>query len=455
MDPGINMLIIDEDLSLYDVLKHSSILGRYNIYFSDTVDDMLKMIKYNDISVIISDIKEDVDKARFILEELKKYDTLLDIIIVGDPLPSEEVIEIINLGAKDYLEKPLQLAVIHKILKEITDKKNLRRETYQLERKLEKKYIFHGIVGKNPYMLEIFTLIEKIAKYFSSILITGETGTGKELIARSIHKICQPVNKELVICDCTSIPENLFESELFGYVKGAFTGADKNKKGLFEEAHKGIIFMDELGEVPLPVQSKLLRVLEYYQFRPLGSNEIRKVDFKVITATSRNLREMTQSGKFREDLYHRLNKLEINLPPLRERREDIPLLVRHFLNLKRKKMGKEIKGVSRQVQKLFLKYEWPGNIRELLNVLESSALISKKDFIDVTDLPKYLQNISPKDNMMPFIDREKLSTLDELEKEYILHLLKLTNTNLRKTAGILNVSRTTLYNKLKKYEISH
>ena len=212
MDPGINMLIIDEDLSLYDVLKHSSILDRYNIYFSDTADDMLKMIKYNDISVIISDIKGDADKARFILDEIKKYDTLLDIIIVGDPLPSEEVIEIINLGAKDYLEKPLQLAIIHKILREITDKKNLRRETFQLERKLEKKYIFHGIIGKSPYMLEIFSLIEKIAKYFSSILITGETGTGKEMIARSIHEICQPVNKELVICDCTSIPENLFES---------------------------------------------------------------------------------------------------------------------------------------------------------------------------------------------------------------------------------------------------
>ena len=213
--------------------------------------------------------------------------------------------------------------------------------------------------------------------------------------------------------------------------------------------------MDELGEVPLQVQSKLLRVLEYYQFRPLGSNEIRKVDFKVITATNRNLREMTENGKFREDLYHRLNKLEINLPPLRERREDIPLLVRHFLNLQRKKMGKNINGVSRQVQKLFIKYEWPGNIRELLNVLESAALISKKDFIDVTDLPKYLQKISSKDTRIPFIDREKLSTLDELEKEYILHLLKLTNTNLRKTAGILNVSRTTLYNKLKKYKISH
>ena len=455
MDPGINMLIIDEDLSLYDLLKHSSILDKYNIYFSDTVEDMLKVIKNNDICVIISDIEGDVDKARFILNEIKKYDTLLDTIIVGDSIPPEDVMEIINLGAKDYLDKPLQLSIIHKILKEITDKKTLRRETYQLERRLEKKYVFHGIIGKSPYMLEIFSLIDKIAKYFTSILITGETGTGKELVARSIHKICKPFNKKLVICDCTAIPENLFESELFGYVKGAFTGADKNKRGLFDEAHQGIIFMDELGEVPLAVQSKLLRVLEYYQFRPLGSSEVRKVDFKLIAATNRDLREMVENGTFREDLYHRLNKVEITLPPLRERREDIPLLVRHFLNIQRKKMDKDIKGVSRQVQKLFLKYEWSGNVRELVNVLESAALISKKDFIDISDLPKYLQKKSNQETTLPFIDREKLSTLDELEKEYILHLLNLTSKNLRKTASILNVSRTTLYNKLKKYNIAH
>ncbi len=454
METSLNMLILDKDLSLYDLIKHSSMMDKYNIYFTDTHEDMLATIKKNDISIILCDVDGDTEKAKVILTELKKFDALLDIIIVGKTLPSEEKIEIIHLGAKDYLDKPLYLPVIHKILKEITDKKALRKETYQLEKKLEKKYVFHGIVGKSPYMLEIFSLIEKIAKYFTSILITGETGSGKELIAQAIHELSQPKKNKLVICDCASIPDNLFESELFGYTKGAFTGADITKKGLFEEAHQGIIFLDELADVPLPTQAKLLRVLESHQFRPLGSNTLINVDVKVIAATNRNLRDMVDNGTFREDLFHRLNKIEIELPPLRKRQEDIPLLVRYFLNRYRNRFSNEIKGISRQTQKLFLRYNWPGNIRELKNVIESATLVAKKDFLDIPDLPKYLQKANTSDKTTPFIDREKLSTLDELEKEYIVHLLKITSSNLRKTAGILNISRTTLYNKLKKYNIS-
>jgi DNA-binding NtrC family response regulator len=454
METSLNMLILDKDLSLYDLIKHSSMMDKYNIYFTDTHEDMLVTIKKSDISIIICDVDGDTEKAKVILTELKKFDALLDVIIVGKTLPPEEMIEIIRLGAKDYLDKPLYLPVIHKILKEITDKKTLRKETYQLEKKLEKKYVFHGIVGKSPYMLEIFSLIEKIAKYFTSILITGETGSGKELIAQAIHELSQSKKNKLVICDCAAIPDNLFESELFGYTKGAFTGADITKKGLFEEAHQGIIFLDELAEIPLPIQSKLLRVLESHQFRPLGSNTLTNVDVKVITATNRNLRDMVDNGTFREDLFHRLNKVEIELPPLRERQEDIPLLVRYFVNHYRNRFSNEIKGISRRAQKLFLRHNWPGNIRELKNVIESASLVAKKDFLDIPDLPKNLQKVNTSDKTIPFINRENLSTLDELEKEYIVHLLKITSGNLRKTAGILNISRTTLYNKLKKYNIS-
>jgi len=304
-------------------------------------------------------------------------------------------------------------------------------------------------------MLEIFNLIEKIAKYFTSILITGETGSGKELIAQAIHKLSQQKKNKLVVCDCASIPDNVFESELFGYTKGAFTGADITNKGLFEEAHHGIIFFFFFAEIPLPIQSKLLRVLESHQFRPLGSNTLINVDVQVIAATNRKLRDMVDNGTFREDLFHRLNKIEIELSPLRERKEDVPLLVRYFLNHYRNKFSNEIKGISHRTQKLFLRYNWPGNIRELKNVIESASLVAEKDFLDIPDLPKYLQKVNTSDKTIPFIDREKLSTLDELEKEYIVHLLKITSSNLRKTAGILDISRTTLYNKLKKYNISN
>jgi len=302
-------------------------------------------------------------------------------------------------------------------------------------------------------MLEIFSLIQNIAQYFTSVLITGETGTGKELVARAIHKLSGTKNRKFIVCDCVAIPENLFESELFGYTKGAFTGADQDKRGLFETAHEGIIFLDEIGEIPLSIQAKLLRVLEHRQFRPLGSNEVRSVEVRVIAATSRNLREGIKKGDFREDLFHRLNKVEIPLQPLRKKPEDIPLLVRHFLNIFGKNLSKDIKGISRQVQKLFQKYPWPGNVRELENVLESASILTKKDYIDIADLPKYCQEYYDSLDQIPLIEREELSTLEDLEKDYIIHILKLAENNLRQAAKILDISRTTLYSKLRKYGI--
>jgi transcriptional regulator with PAS, ATPase and Fis domain len=260
-------------------------------------------------------------------------------------------------------------------------------------------------------------------------------------------------NRKLVVCDCVAVPENLFESELFGYIKGAFTGADRDKKGLFETADQGIIFLDEIGEIPVSIQAKLLRVLEHRQFRPLGSNETRSINVRVLAATSKNLREAITKGAFREDLFHRLNKVEIFLQPLRKRTEDIPLLVRYFVNLNSQDLSKDLKGISREVQKVFHRYSWPGNVRELENVLERASILTKKDYIDIPDLPKYLREFYDSLGKIPFIEKEKLSTLEDLEKDYITHIMKLTENNLRKSAKILDISRTTLYSKLKKYRI--
>jgi transcriptional regulator with PAS, ATPase and Fis domain len=270
-------------------------------------------------------------------------------------------------------------------------------------------------------------------------------------VARALHALSETRNRRLVVCDCASIPETLFESELFGYVKGAFTGADRTKRGLFEEAHEGVIFLDEIGEIPLPVQAKMLRVLENRQFRPLGSNDVRYVNVRVIAATNRDLPELIRRGLFREDLFHRLNRVEVHLPPLRERPEDVPLLVRHFLDGTNKAFGKSVKGLSRDVQKLFLKYDWPGNIRELENVLQSATMTTHRDFIDIADLPKALRDQTAARPRPAFGDRDNLSTLDDLEKEYIAYLLKLTAFNLKRTAKVLNISRTTLYNKMATY----
>lgn len=449
----MKVLIVDEDLKSYELTQRSPLVEDCDLINSSDPDEIQAYAREYDTDVVLIDIDRPGFEGTELVKQFQKDDALIEVVLSGKELPREKVLELINAGASEYLAKPFLADDLHQTFKKVQNKKKLRRDTFRLEKRLEKKYLFQGIVGKSPYMLEIFSLIEKIAQYFSSILVTGETGTGKEMIASAIHAVNRPRNRKLVICDCVSIPDTLFESELFGYVKGAFTGADKTKKGLFEEAHQGIIFFDEIGEIPLSVQAKLLRALEYHQYRPLGSTEVKKVDVRVIAATNRDLKDSIAQNTFREDLYHRLNKVRIHLPALREKREDIPLLVRYFLESFNRKFDKSVNGISQQVQKLFQKYDWPGNIRELENVLERAMMLCERDFIDLEDLPDDLKSTYTSENQIPFINRNNLSSLEDLEKDYIAYLLKFTNNNMRRTSKILGISRTTLYNKLAKLNI--
>lgn len=455
MPQDMNLLLISETPTLVPKIKKSGIDTIHDILYLDPREDILAFLETEEIhvAVIDLDLRKHRNKAFGLLKKIKTFDALINVVILGETSPEEDVAEWIGRGATDYIKEPSQTAALERTLAKIVKKRALRKDTLMLEQKLEKKYSFQGIIGKSPYMLEIFSLIQDIAQHFTRVLITGETGTGKEMVARAIHHMSDTKNRKFVVCDCVAVPENLFESELFGYIKGAFTGADRDKKGLFETADKGIIFLDEIGEIPVSIQAKLLRVLEHRQFRPLGSNETRSVNVRVLAATSKNLREGIKKGAFREDLFHRLNKVEIFLQPLRKRTEDIPLLVRHFVNINSKDLSKDLKGISRETQKLFQKYPWPGNVRELENVLESASILTKKDYIDIPDLPKYLREYYDILDKIPFIEKEKLSTLEDLEKDYIIHIMKLTENNLRKAAEILNISRTTLYSKLKKYGI--
>ena len=453
MEAQTNLLIISDDFSLYETVKKAPVAVDFNVFFSQTEDDYLAVVRENGIRVVLVDSGDSLAAGLLVMKKIKKSDALIDVLVGGEPVGQEAALDLIHAGATDFIPKPFERDILQDVLRRISRKRELRRETMHLEKKLERKYVFQGLISRNPYMLEIFGLIENIAKYFSSALVTGETGTGKEVVARALHGLSPYGGKPLVICDCASIPETLFESELFGYKKGAFTGADKDKRGMFEEADGGVIFLDDIAEIPVAVQAKLLRVLENHEFRPLGANENTAVEVRVLAATNRDLAEMVRAGTFREDLFHRLNKVTLDLPPLRERLEDIPLLVRHFLQGASRNFSKNVRGVSREVQKLFLKYGWPGNIRELANVLESAAMLCKKDFIDVANLPKYLRDYIPPQGAIAFAGRGHLSSLDDLEKDYIVYLLKVAKGNLRQTAKILGISRTTLYNKLAKYKL--
>jgi DNA-binding NtrC family response regulator len=453
MEAQTNLLIISDDFSLYETVKKAPVAVDFNVFFSQTEDDYLAVVRENGIRVVLVDSGDSLAAGLLVMKKIKKSDALIDVLVGGEPVGQEAALDLIHAGATDFIPKPFERDILQDVLRRISRKRELRRETLHLEKKLERKYVFQGLISRNPYMLEIFGLIENIAKYFSSALVTGETGTGKEVVARALHGLSPYGGKPLVICDCASIPETLFESELFGYKKGAFTGADKDKRGMFEEADGGVIFLDDIAEIPVAVQAKLLRVLENHEFRPLGANEKTAVEVRVLAATNRDLAEMVRAGTFREDLFHRLNKVTLDLPPLRERLEDIPLLVRHFLQGASRNFSKNVRGVSREVQKLFLKYGWPGNIRELANVLESAAMLCKKDFIDVANLPKYLRDYVPPQGAIAFAGRGHLSSLDDLEKDYIVYLLKVAKGNLRQTAKILGISRTTLYNKLAKYKL--
>jgi DNA-binding NtrC family response regulator len=454
METKESLLVTGREAAIYDLIAAAPIADLFRISFCPWDEDVPAFIRANGIGFVLLDIQDASERDSARLAEIRNSDALPSVLVAGPPLHPEEAMDWIRRGAADYIAKPVSAEGLRIALQKALDKRELRRETFLLERKLEKKYLFQGMISKNPYMLEIFGQIETIARHFASVLVTGETGTGKELAARALHALSQAANRRLVICDCAAIPDTLFESELFGYARGAFTGADRPKRGLFEEGHDGVVFLDEIGEIPLPVQAKLLRFLENRQFRPLGSNEVRTVNVRIIAATNRDLPGLIRQGAFREDLFHRLNRVEIRIPPLRERPEDLPLLVRHFLDGMNRAFDKAVKGLSRDVQKAFLKYDWPGNVRELENVLQSATMTTQKDFIDVADLPKSLRDQAASRTRPVFSGRDGLSTLEDLEKEYIAYLLKLTGFNLKRTAKVLNISRTTLYNKMTKYGIA-
>lgn len=414
----------------------------------------LELVGRNSVQIVIlvfATTPRETSPLFQLLQKIKEHDERTEVMLVAPRCSEEFAAQAAQWGAADCISPPGDHDAILQSLHRLREYYSIRKQTGELEHGIQELYTFQGMISRNPRMLEVFSLIKRLARHFTSILITGETGTGKEMVARAIHDLSPRAARKFVPCNCSAFPESLLERELFGHVKGSFTGASDSKPGIFEYADGGTVFLDEIGEMPVSLQSKLLRVLEDRTIRHIGSPHETAVDVRIITATNRNLRLAIQTGHFREDLFYRINVLDLNLPPLRERREDIPLLCNHFLSLINVKCGRSIKGISRSAQRRLMEHPWEGNVRELQNVIESTALLAEKDYLAESDINAQLEKSGGSLKTPTAYDDDL--TLEEVERRHIARVLAKTGGNRQQTAALLGISRRSLQRKIDKLNL--
>jgi len=382
-----------------------------------------------------------------VLDQLKQLSPETLVVMITGHATVESAVAAMKLGAYDYLAKPFKLEQVRLVVRRAVEQKRLADENRRLRQEVEQYQRFEQIVGKSACMQELYRAIEKAAPTNSTVLIAGETGTGKDLVARALHQRSPRAQGPLVSISCGAIPESLLESELFGHVKGAFTGAHADREGVFEAAEGGTLFLDEIGDLPLPMQVKLLRALQERQIQRLGESRARRVDVRLVAATHRDLRQEMQQGRFREDLFYRLDVLSVVVPPLRQRREDIPLLVEHFLRKYGAEMGKNLRGASSEALALLTRYDWPGNVRELQNAIERAAILQEGPQVQPED---FLLGRSPQAAAHSAPASEMVS-LEEMERRHILWVLRQTDNHQSRAAQILGIGRRTLYRKIRQY----
>ncbi len=454
-----HLLVIDDEENMRHML--TSMLKKTG-YEIDTACDGLEALKKIDdtqYNIILCDVRmPHVDGMAFLKGAQDKLSSTT-VIMMSAYGTIDMAVEAMKMGAYDFISKPFKTDEIHIALKKAVERESLKKENILLKKQIQNigdKYKFGNMIAKSKAMKPVFELAGKVAQYNTTVLISGESGTGKELIARGIHFNSERADMPLVPVNCAAIPENLLESELFGHVKGAFTGADKNRKGLFEEAQKGTIFLDEIGELPLALQVKLLRVLQENEIRAVGDSKTRKIDVRIITATAKDLEEEVRQGRFREDLFYRLNVLQVKLPPLKERPEDIPLLCIHFIDKFNKRLGKDIIGIAPAAASILLNCNWPGNVRELENAIERAVVLAEKHIL----LPEnfsvgYETNLEKSEGADDMSNDYSLKVAQkELEKKMIKKALIATGGNRTKSAKLLEISHPSLLSKIKTYKIT-
>ena len=438
--------IIDDEEGMLHFLQKLFEMKNYSVVTFQKGNDAIKYLENNYVDTIILDVKlPDIDGDE-VLKILRKKNIDTPVIVITAYGDIDSAVEFMKNGAYDYVTKPFPKEKILEVVKNSCEKYQLIRENRSLKKIIKYNFSPSQIIYKSDTINEIIKLAENVANTDTTVLITGESGTGKELIARLIHFSSNRKNKIFFPINCASLTDTLFESQLFGYVKGAFTGAVSSNKGILKEIDGGTLFLDEIAEIPQSMQAKFLRLIQYNEFIPLGSNKIENVDLRYIVATNKNLEEEVKNGKFRKDLFYRVNVITINIPPLRERKEDIEPLIEHFIKVFNKKFNKNIKGIEDNILKILKKYSWPGNVRELENLIERAVILSKDEYLNENHFPRDIQFAIDKND-------ETIMPLDNVVKNYIKRIYFLTGKNKYQTAQLLKISRKTLDRKLKEIGI--
>jgi two-component system response regulator PilR (NtrC family) len=466
--------IIDDEPVIQDVLKRLLTSEGFEVEISSTEEEALAKHKENDFHLVLLDLMIPGSDGVKILKEILKRDPNQIVIIMTAYASVESAIATLKLGAYDYIQKPFKNEELLHIIREGLEKRRLKEENIRLKEALHKKYHFQNIIGKSPAIQKVFELIKLVAPTKSTVLIQGESGTGKELVAKAIHQLSPRSKYPFVAVNSGSMPPDLLESNLFGHVKGSFTGAIADKKGLFEVANKGTIFFDEIGTLNLETQAKILRVIQEKEFMKLGGTDVIKVDVRIIAATNIDLRKAVLRRAFREDLFYRLNVIKIELPPLRERKEDIPLLVEHFIRKYSEENQKEIEGIEPEAMEVLMEYWWPGNVRELEHCIERAVVLTKSKNIRVEDLPESIVHPNPMEQLrmetldFPYFVDDRLykgfyfeneepkdfkGQIESFKRELLIKALKEANGVKRKAAKMLGLKPSTFCEMLKKYKI--
>lgn len=445
------ILVVDDDADMREMV-HDMLKDRgHQVTTASSGQEALRLLGEGDYAVVLSDLRMKGMQGIELLTEIKKTVPHINVILMTAFGSVETAVEAMKYGASDYLTKPVKKDELIRVVERVLREAGLRREVSRLRKEVHKEYSFHHILGKSKPMQAVFDLIKRVADSPTNILITGESGTGKELVAKAIHYNSDRKEAPFVPVNCAAIPEQLLESELFGHMRGSFTDARMDKRGLFEEAQKGTLFLDEISELPIMLQAKLLRAIQEKEIRRVGATKPISVDVRIIAATNLNLAEEAKAKRFRDDLYYRLNVIELKLPPLRDRREDIVLLVEGFLKRCGEVRGKEVKGVSEASLAMLMDYTWPGNVRELENVIERAVTLSRGEKVTPDDLPPAVQGARG-DRRVLDEAVEKTLPLHEIEKEYIKKILDKTGGNKYQAAQALGIDRKTLYRKLAEIE---